>query len=332
MSRPEHLMPAECFYNEQEAKKYTNCTRIIHIQSEMAERCLELINIPFNREKVEEPDDDFDEEDIDSNSEESEEEPEQVDNNSGLEEEADGGDDELTPLVGAPLFILDIGCGSGLSGELITKYGHMWWGLDISENMLTVARDREVEGELMLGDIGEGFNFLPGFFDAVISVSALQWLCNADKKIHDPWKRLLKFFESLHKCLKLGGKAAIQFYPENEEQLEMISNAAIKSGFAGGLYVDFPNSASARKYYLILSTAVEGKLGIVRREGKNEVEDDGKCQKLSRRIKKEGKIKKGKFDYKSKFWIYHKKERQRKQGKEVRIDSKYTGRKRRIYF
>ena len=332
MSRPEHLMPAECFYNEQEAKKYTNCTRIIHIQSEMAERCLELINIPFNREKVEEPDDDFDEEDIDSDSEESEEEPEQVDNNSGLEEEADGGDDELTPLVGAPLFILDIGCGSGLSGELITKYGHMWWGLDISENMLTVARDREVEGELMLGDIGEGFNFLPGFFDAVISVSALQWLCNADKKIHDPWKRLLKFFESLHKCLKLGGKAAIQFYPENEEQLEMISNAAIKSGFAGGLYVDFPNSASARKYYLILSTAVEGKLGIVRREGKNEVEDDGKCQKLSRRIKKEGKIKKGKFDYKSKFWIYHKKERQRKQGKEVRIDSKYTGRKRRIYF
>jgi 18S rRNA (guanine1575-N7)-methyltransferase len=332
MSRPEHLMPAECFYNEQEAKKYTNCTRIIHIQSEMAERCLELINIPFNREKVEEPDDDFDEEDIDSSSEESEEEPEQLDNNSGLEEEADGGDHELTPLVGAPLFILDIGCGSGLSGELITKYGHMWWGLDISENMLTVARDREVEGELMLGDIGEGFNFLPGFFDAVISVSALQWLCNADKKIHDPWKRLLKFFESLHKCLKLGGKAAIQFYPENEEQLEMISNAAIKSGFAGGLYVDFPNSASARKYYLILSTAVEGKLGIVRREGKNEVEDDGKCQKLSRRIKKEGKIKKGKFDYKSKFWIYHKKERQRKQGKEVRIDSKYTGRKRRIYF
>jgi len=325
-------MPAECFYNEQEAKKYTNCTRIIHIQSEMAERCLELINIPFNREKVEEPDDDFDEEDIDSSSEESEEEPEQLDNNSGLEEEADGGDHELTPLVGAPLFILDIGCGSGLSGELITKYGHMWWGLDISENMLTVARDREVEGELMLGDIGEGFNFLPGFFDAVISVSALQWLCNADKKIHDPWKRLLKFFESLHKCLKLGGKAAIQFYPENEEQLEMISNAAIKSGFAGGLYVDFPNSASARKYYLILSTAVEGKLGIVRREGKNEVEDDGKCQKLSRRIKKEGKIKKGKFDYKSKFWIYHKKERQRKQGKEVRIDSKYTGRKRRIYF
>lgn len=31
MSRPEHLMPPECFYNDKEAKKYTNCSRIIKI-------------------------------------------------------------------------------------------------------------------------------------------------------------------------------------------------------------------------------------------------------------------------------------------------------------
>ena len=48
----------------------------------------------------------------------------------------------------------------------------------------------------------------------------------------------------------------------------MISNAAIKSGLAGGIYVDFPNSTKARKYYLVLSTAIEGKLGVVMKEGK----------------------------------------------------------------
>lgn len=32
--------------------------------------------------------------------------------------------------------ILDIGCGSGLSGEIITEHGHQWVGADISGSML----------------------------------------------------------------------------------------------------------------------------------------------------------------------------------------------------
>lgn len=33
--------------------------------------------------------------------------------------------------------LLDIGCGSGLSGEVITEMGHNWIGVDISESMLS---------------------------------------------------------------------------------------------------------------------------------------------------------------------------------------------------
>lgn len=58
----------------------------------------------------------------------------------------------------------------------------------------------------------------------------------------------------------------------------MISNAAIKAGLAGGIYVDFPNSASARKYYLVLSTAIEGKLGVVMKEGIKDEKDA--CDKV----------------------------------------------------
>lgn len=72
-----------------------------------------------------------------------------------------------------PMFILDIGCGSGLSGEIIEEFGHFWWGIDISEAMLRIAQQRKTNGEFLLGDIGEGFNSLPGFFDAIISVSAI---------------------------------------------------------------------------------------------------------------------------------------------------------------
>lgn len=44
----------------------------------------------------------------------------------------------------------------------------------------------------------------------------------------------------------------------------MIINASLKAGLTGGLYVDYPNSGPAKKYYLILSTAIEGKLAVIK--------------------------------------------------------------------
>jgi SAM-dependent methyltransferase len=35
-----------------------------------------------------------------------------------------------------PLFLLDIGCGSGLSGEILDELGHIWAGVDIAPSML----------------------------------------------------------------------------------------------------------------------------------------------------------------------------------------------------
>jgi 18S rRNA (guanine1575-N7)-methyltransferase len=39
-----------------------------------------------------------------------------------------------------PSFILDVGCGSGLSGEILTEEGgHMWVGMDIAPSMLGIS-------------------------------------------------------------------------------------------------------------------------------------------------------------------------------------------------
>lgn len=35
-----------------------------------------------------------------------------------------------------PCFILDVGCGSGLSGSVLEDQGHVWVGMDISTAML----------------------------------------------------------------------------------------------------------------------------------------------------------------------------------------------------
>lgn len=67
--------------------------------------------------------------------------------------------------------------------------------------LLEIAKEREVEGDLLLGDIGNGIPFQPGTFDGAYSVSTLQWLCNADKSSHIPAKRLNNLFSSLLACL-----------------------------------------------------------------------------------------------------------------------------------
>ena len=35
-----------------------------------------------------------------------------------------------------PAFILDVGCGSGLSGDILAEKGHIWVGMDIAPSML----------------------------------------------------------------------------------------------------------------------------------------------------------------------------------------------------
>ena len=108
----------------------------------------------------------------------------------------------------------------------------------------------------MLGDMGQGIPFRAGIFDGCISISAVQWLCNADKKSHSPPKRLYAFFKMLYASLRHGAKAVLQLYPETPDQMELIMYQATRAGFTGSVVVDYPNSPKAKKYYLCLFAGV----------------------------------------------------------------------------
>ncbi|KAF7997219.1 hypothetical protein HCN44_005496 [Aphidius gifuensis] len=268
--RPEHLAPPEIFYNEEEARKYTQNSRMMEIQETMCERAMELLLLP---------------------------------------------EDE-------PCFLLDIGCGSGLSGSVLEEQGHIWVGVDISSAMLNVALEREVEGDLILGDMGDGMPFKAGSFDGAVSISALQWLCNADKKSHNPVKRMNKFFTSLFACLSRTARAVFQFYPENSDQIDIVTTQATKAGFYGGVVVDYPNSTKAKKFFLVLMTG--GAMPMPKALGD---ERDSSTISYTKKREQEKKAK-GKPLKKSRNWIIEKKERRARQGKEARETTKYTGRKR----
>lgn len=221
-------------------------------------------------------------------------------------------------------FIVDIGCGSGLSGDVLEEQGHFWVGVDISQAMLDVAIERDSEGDKVLGDMGQGMCFRAGAFDGAISISALQWLCNADKKSHNPVQRLHKFFSTLYSCLSRGSRAVFQFYPDSASQIELVTQQAMKAGFTGGLVVDFPNSTKAKKMFLVLFTGGPQKLPKALGEESEYERSQIECTSRRERMKQL----RGKGPKHGAAWIQAKKERRRRQGKETRPDSKYTGRKR----
>ncbi|KAK6954031.1 hypothetical protein Daesc_003993 [Daldinia eschscholtzii] len=236
--------------------------------------------------------------------------------------------------LSSPSFILDVGCGSGLSGEILSSLPpeeggpHVWVGMDVSASMLDVALQRDVEGDLLLADIGQGVPFRAGTFDAAISISAIQWLCNAESSDVSPAGRLSRFFNGLYASLKRGGRAVCQFYPKNDEQKKMITSAAVRAGFGAGLLEDDPETKNV-KVYLVLTVGggnLEGNGGDITGVVKGMDGVDVLDSRHSNRNGK-GEIKKG-----SKAWIIKKKEQMERKGKIVKATSKYTGRKRRVAF
>jgi 18S rRNA (guanine1575-N7)-methyltransferase len=228
--------------------------------------------------------------------------------------------------LSSPSLILDIGSGSGLSGTILSSTlpeeggPHTWIGMDISASMLAVALEREVEGDMLLADAGQGVPFRPGSFDAAISISAVQWLCNAENNEETAEGRLKRFFEGLYAALRRGGRAVCQFYPRDDKQRKMVCDAAVKAGFGAGLLEDGTGTKQV-KVYLVLTVGQSGDItGVVEGMEGIQVEDGRRRRRRSS----------GKSNHRDD--ILKRKHRMEMKGKVVKADSKYTGRKRRPEF
>jgi SAM-dependent methyltransferase len=79
--------------------------------------------------------------------------------------------------VGANTSVLDIGCGSGIFCEMAAKRGARVSGLDASEPLLAIARERVQGGDFRTGEMEE-LPYADQTFDVVTGFSSFQFAAN----------------------------------------------------------------------------------------------------------------------------------------------------------
>ena len=119
---------------------------------------------------------------------------------------------------------------------------------------------------------------------------------------------------------------SFQIYPENPQQLELITSQATRAGFGGGVVVDYPNSTKAKKIFLCLFC------GITAPSLPQGLGTENRSEQVAYTHRRMKNARVNKSVKNSRDWIIEKKERFRRQGKQVRKDTKYTGRKRKTKF
>ncbi|MFX0195135.1 MAG: class I SAM-dependent methyltransferase [Candidatus Hodarchaeota archaeon] len=145
-------------------------------------------------------------------------------------------------------FILDIGCGTGWSTEIIKNEGHIVIGLDLSKNMIKLAQKKGFE--TIIADmryIGIKSNYL----DGSISISALNFVAEKSKTKKEVRNNYSKVASEIFRILKPGGRAIFEYYPQSDIELKISTQAFSSAGFQGGLVIDGVGTRKEQKFLVL---------------------------------------------------------------------------------
>jgi ubiquinone/menaquinone biosynthesis C-methylase UbiE len=93
--------------------------------------------------------------------------------------------------------MLDLGCGTGHWTEFLIKKGFQLTGVDISESMLNIAKDKNLAADFLWAN-SENLPFEDESFNSIVSITMLEFVENLDKVIQE-----------IYRVLKRGGSMVI---------------------------------------------------------------------------------------------------------------------------
>jgi SAM-dependent methyltransferase len=168
-------------------------------------------------------------------------------------------ENENDPHFTDSLLILDIGCGTGFSTEVLMNNGFKVIGIDILPDMLLKARLKNVNMDLILADI----NYLPmrhNIADHLISISSYNFIIHDKDQNQERIKLLNSTARSLHNILRNKGRIVIEFYPKDERELKMFNESFINNGFEGFVVKNKPNQKSGQTFLLLRKRVGNGNM------------------------------------------------------------------------
>ena len=141
--------------------------------------------------------------------------------------------------------IIDLGCGTGFSLDILEDEGFEARGIDIAPEMIKFAKEK---GHIVqVADI-RNLPFEAESFDYALSISALQWTKE------DTQKEYAAYAKEIYRILKKEGKAIIHFYPQSELEFETAIQMFKEAKFQVECIVDKGAShQKADRKFLLLS-------------------------------------------------------------------------------
>ena len=139
--------------------------------------------------------------------------------------------------------LLDVGCGPGYTAQVYLDNGYEVSGVDLMPNMVEKAKGRGIKAHI--GDMRKLTSiFHNKKFDAIVSVSALQWIKRQEE--------LAEVAKGMHSLLEEGGRIVIQFYPRSSEELMDVAKIFKKNGFSGKIVIDDEDNARKRICFIVM--------------------------------------------------------------------------------
>ena len=156
-----------------------------------------------------------------------------------------------------PYLILDLGCGTGYSSEVLLENGHRVIGIDVLKDMIIKARNKKSffqnhnNLDLVLADI----NHLPlksKSIDHIISISVYNFITYNRNSVRDKIKTVNNTAKYLHRILKNEtGQIIIEFYPEDDQELTIFNKSFTRNGFEGFMVKNKPKQKSGQTFLLL---------------------------------------------------------------------------------
>jgi 18S rRNA (guanine1575-N7)-methyltransferase len=152
-------------------------------------------------------------------------------------------------------FILDLGCGTGYSSEILIENGFRVIGVDILEDMILKASKKKKERnyinlDLILADINN-LPFRHNSFDHAVSISAYNFITHEIFDQMEKKQRVDDTARDLCKFLRKNGRLIIEFYPQDDKELKLFNSSFIKNGFDGFMLKENPYQKSGQTFLLL---------------------------------------------------------------------------------